>query len=929
MIRKRKIFISTVALLAIMISIILLPVKITHAAQFEGQGTEESPYLIRTVEELCQIGYQSGYGCYKLMNDLDLENIPREQIIASYSVGGMLIGFLGDFDGGGHTIRGINIQTKGSAGLFGVIDGSATIKNLILEDPVIQADYYQGNSSVGVLCSYAGANTEITNCYIIGGNITGTGNVGGLIGSTEFNVKISQCYSDSNVNAVEGNAGGLVGLNKQEELTIDQCFALGSVKAESAAGGIIGNAKGTVKISNSYSINNLQAFDEVSGIGDKVILKNCYFAGTADSFSVSGLTRAGSVTSSYFNSTLLGADTPKSQARTTEQMYQSSNYQDWDLENIWYLIKGEDYPRLQFQKNFIGLNDSQLHVVMQPDEQLDFSVYLVGQDKILEWSSSSPEIVSVNSSGQVKALKEGNVTITVKSTDHLYSEDLTVKVLDRSSIVSGNMRASTMEGKGTEESPYLIRTVEDLKYINSSDYYKLMNDLDLDFQKRTPLYASPHLDGNGYTIKGLSSPLFSSLTYANIKNLNLKDVSLSGNYTGALADSAELSTISDCTVENVKIQTRGSYAGGLIGKIQGTNINNCYVKDGDLQTAKGNLGGLVGLTEYSNDIKSNLNQCYFTGKLTNTYRGGYTGGLAGESSFTNFNQCFAISEMNVESWAGGLVGKSTYESSSVPLPKLTDCFSLGSISSNSDYGNTGIIDYGALINCYSANTFNQEMSEGLSYSSNYSENCFFDATLFEAGKSEPQARTTEEMYNMLNYPWNFNTVWYIEDGKDYPRLRFTKQDADIPVIKTNYLSLDQGEQLTYSIEDENLDNHDMSWSSSDPEIVTVDQNGHITAVKAGSAFITAESSDHLYVEKIQVAVSEVKHWIMVELNAGETCRLEAEDGDGMNQRWTVKNPAVAAVSQNGLVTAVSPGLTKITARIPDGNDSRQLFIKVK
>ena len=101
---------------------------------------------------------------------------------------------------------------------------------------------------------------------------------------------------------------------------------------------------------------------------------------------------------------------------------------------------------------------------------------------------------------------------------------------------SGIVLASSMEGAGTETSPYLIRTVENLYDIpkNPTSHYRLMNDLDLQNLERYPMETFMGVfDGNNKTISNLKliSPagyigLFSTTSDAIFKNLKSKNAHL-------------------------------------------------------------------------------------------------------------------------------------------------------------------------------------------------------------------------------------------------------------------------------------------------------------------------------------------------------------------------------------------------------------------
>ena len=54
--------------------------------------------------------------------------------------------------------------------------------------------------------------------------------------------------------------------------------------------------------------------------------------------------------------------------------------------------------------------------------------------------------------------------------------------------------------------------------------------------------------------------------------------------------------------------------------------------------------------------------------------------------------------------------------------------------------------------------------------------------------------------------------------------------------------------ITATVKPEDAFNRTVTWSSSDPSIATVDENGTVTAIAKGEAIITAESADGVKAE---------------------------------------------------------------------------------
>ena len=125
----------------------------------------------------------------------------------------------------------------------------------------------------------------------------------------------------------------------------------------------------------------------------------------------------------------------------------------------------------------------------------------------------------------------------------------------------------------------------------------------------------------------------------------------------------------------------------------------------------------------------------------------------------------------------------------------------------------------------------------------------------------------------------------------------------------------------------------LHWSSSNPAVLTVDENGMVTAVGAGTATITVTAVGTNVsattatitvstVEATGITINEGGYWDTFELNVGETKQLTAtiqpENTTDKTVTWSSNNTSVATVDQNGLVTAVSTGTATITVTTSNG-----------
>ena len=150
------------------------------------------------------------------------------------------------------------------------------------------------------------------------------------------------------------------------------------------------------------------------------------------------------------------------------------------------------------------------------------------------------------------------------------------------------------------------------------------------------------------------------------------------------------------------------------------------------------------------------------------------------------------------------------------------------------------------------------------------------------------------------------------------------------------LSVGHTRRLTASVQPTNATNRNVSWSSSNPAVARVDDNGLVTAISHGTARVTATTEDgrRTATSTITVPVSVTGIDLSpnrTRLAIGDTRRLEPTvrptNATNRNVSWQSSNPAVARVSF-GLVTAVAPGTATITATTQDGNHVASSTIRV-
>lgn len=144
--------------------------------------------------------------------------------------------------------------------------------------------------------------------------------------------------------------------------------------------------------------------------------------------------------------------------------------------------------------------------------------------------------------------------------------------------------------------------------------------------------------------------------------------------------------------------------------------------------------------------------------------------------------------------------------------------------------------------------------------------------------------------------------------------------------------------LKATVAPDNATDKSVTWTSSAPEVATVDANGKVTAVKAGSATITVTTTDGGKTATCTVTVKAHVASVTLDkttltLTAGESASLTAtvnpDYAEDKSVTWTSSAPDVASVDANGKVTAVKAGTATITVTTTDGGMTATCAVTVQ
>ena len=272
----------------------------------DGEGTEENPYKIQSIEDLVAFsnfvnsGNETRNKFFTLVVNLDFQADssyvdPTTKVFGDINDNGevealkeelttgsgfMPIGyqrdFEGEFNGNGNTIKNLYIdRNHGNIGLFGRIE-YATIENLTVAGE-IQGD----NAEIGGIVGYVLGNNQISNCISEVNIIANDSDVGGIVGkTTSYGKEIYNCINKGTISLTCGldNAiGGIIGYGINVTIIDSQNYGKLTIETNEEIlnkGNLVGN---------QYldSIRNCTNYGEIIVTNNEIITEACYIGGIA------------------------------------------------------------------------------------------------------------------------------------------------------------------------------------------------------------------------------------------------------------------------------------------------------------------------------------------------------------------------------------------------------------------------------------------------------------------------------------------------------------------------------------------------------------------------------------------------------------------------------------------------------------------------
>lgn len=146
-------------------------------------------------------------------------------------------------------------------------------------------------------------------------------------------------------------------------------------------------------------------------------------------------------------------------------------------------------------------------------------------------------------------------------------------------------------------------------------------------------------------------------------------------------------------------------------------------------------------------------------------------------------------------------------------------------------------------------------------------------------------------------------------------------------------------QLIHSVYPENATYPNVTWSTTNKKVVTVDKTGKIKAVGAGKAVIVCRSVDNPRVAaKCTITVAVKTTGVQLSHKAGSlyegysgklTATVLPADATDKSVKWSSSDKRIATVDSNGKIKAIKPGKVVITCKTNNGGHVAKCIITVK
>ena len=528
--------------------------------------------------------------------------------------------YTGNFDGNGHTISGLYINsTAANTGMFGRIGSSAVVKNLTLADSVIRST----KNYTGAITGYIDDAASVTNCHTKNSvQVSAAVYTGGITGYQDDTSTLTRCSNAAEVTGAN-NVGGISGYNwSKSSASLTDSYNRGSVSGSNLVGGICAQIYIGGTVSDVYNLGTVQATGT---------------AGTPTAGGITGVFRWGTIKSAY-NAGIVKATAKGGVAGRLEASSSSRTVQ-----NVFY---SNEYEAVG------NLNGCTIQNGTATAKTSDGLKALTSEDL---GGGFAADTNGINSGYPVLAWQNG----TVKSDDPEKDDN-------------GWQGEAAKDTPQQKDGVYQIGTPEELAWFaekakqDSTDLKAVLTaDLDLNNNVWTGIGGQTAdtgfagtLDGAGHTIKNLYLKNGKGLIPYNkgtVKNLTLEGLLKGGDETAALTGT-NAGTLEEIT-SNVTVT-----GGNKIAGIAGNNTKDGVIKDCHNTGAVTGESYAAGIVAYN---EGSVSGCSNTAVITagSTFAGGIAAANtnAVKSEAANVSKSansghVIVSSSAERAYAGGVVG---------------------------------------------------------------------------------------------------------------------------------------------------------------------------------------------------------------------------------------------------------------------------------
>ena len=685
-----------------------------------GDGSLMYPFTIKNEIELAKIGTDEKYtldSSYILINDLDMSSYENWQPIGI----SLSKPFTGSFDGNFKSISNVKITSATNAGLFGAIDSSAVVSNLILNN----AEY---NGSFDNAGSIAGQSKGIIRlCKVNNFKLTNTkenSNNGGVVGyminnSTDNNfvafgyVDLTTVQVTANTN---GNFGGIAGymagsVVMNSKVIVSRYETLANSLYFGSIAGSLEDAINSDRYTFSVVKNTLAVVEHIVNdnsatvvgalIGKNVdrnldgysnIIKSCYYACTDDITEIVG-------------TSLTTLDLTNVYKRDILDLKQKATFVGWNFDTIWTT---QDDTVI----NEINYNSAEPEAINEyiPGEPINTAadllriieairqnpssgaVYEVKSNIVLdldgkEWQTIAPVITRpmtcsiICDEGVTITIQNGKISgdnssffgyisgVNTKINNLIY-KDITVNsnakevalvatsLLDNATME--NIEVQNCEVSGSSDTDY-IAVVVATNYGNVKNTKVNVEASDVNTLKTESLTATMGIVSaiNNKTISNVVVDSYEIISTSQNIDATAQIGGISGINNGTITDAQNLGA-------TLNIDFRGTiYAGGVTSKLSnGASVEKSFAISTLKVPYTNKNSHIAGVVAYSD--KGSIKTSFFRGNV----EGYYASGIC-EINSGYIDQCYAVGEIK-GTIVSGLVN---YNNSSI-----TNCYVTGKVT---------------------------------------------------------------------------------------------------------------------------------------------------------------------------------------------------------------------------------------------------------